>query len=121
MKSRVGPACQPATGCGKPSLLPKAISSASLWQIKAGPLEFGPFCGEKSPGRIETQTNSVQILFHSDNSGENRGWKLSYAATGNALCSFPFPAPTGVGKPGRWGLMVHLVLRLQAKEGVGCT
>ncbi|XP_025058514.1 mannan-binding lectin serine protease 1 isoform X3 [Alligator sinensis] len=52
-------------------------------KIKAGPLEFGPFCGEKSPGRIETQTNSVQILFHSDNSGENRGWKLSYAATGN--------------------------------------
>ncbi|XP_009633907.1 mannan-binding lectin serine protease 1 [Egretta garzetta] len=52
-------------------------------KIKAGHREFGPFCGEKSPGHIETQTNSVQILFHSDNSGENRGWKLSYTATGN--------------------------------------
>ncbi|NXG25165.1 MASP1 protease, partial [Grallaria varia] len=52
-------------------------------KIKAGQKEFGPFCGEKSPGRIETQTNSVQILFHSDNSGENRGWKLSYTAIGN--------------------------------------
>lgn len=62
------------------------------WQIKAGPREFGPFCGEKSPGRIETQTNSVQILFHSDNSGENRGWKLSYTAIGNSCC---FPWETG--------------------------
>ncbi|XP_050164392.1 LOW QUALITY PROTEIN: mannan-binding lectin serine protease 1 [Myiozetetes cayanensis] len=52
-------------------------------KIKAGQKEFGPFCGEKSPGGIETQTNSVQILFHSDNSGENRGWKLSYTAIGN--------------------------------------
>ncbi|XP_019359011.1 PREDICTED: mannan-binding lectin serine protease 1 isoform X1 [Gavialis gangeticus] len=63
-------------------------------KIKAGPLEFGPFCGEKSPGRIETQTNSVQILFHSDNSGENRGWKLSYTATGN-LCPLVQPPING--------------------------
>ncbi|XP_074860301.1 mannan-binding lectin serine protease 1 isoform X3 [Carettochelys insculpta] len=52
-------------------------------KIKAGQREFGPFCGEKSPGRLETQSNSVQILFHSDNSGENQGWKLSYTAVGN--------------------------------------
>ncbi|XP_032633192.1 mannan-binding lectin serine protease 1 isoform X2 [Chelonoidis abingdonii] len=52
-------------------------------KIKAGRKEFGPFCGEKSPGRLETQSNSVQILFHSDSSGENRGWKLSYTAIGN--------------------------------------
>uniref|UniRef100_K7F2C2 MBL associated serine protease 1 n=1 Tax=Pelodiscus sinensis TaxID=13735 RepID=K7F2C2_PELSI len=59
-------------------------------KIKAGEREFGPFCGEKSPGRLETQSNSVQILFHSDSSGENRGWKLSYTAIGN--CSGFFPA-----------------------------
>ncbi|XP_073445490.1 mannan-binding lectin serine protease 1 isoform X4 [Dendrobates tinctorius] len=51
-------------------------------KIKAGRKEFGPICGEKSPGRIETGSSSVQILFHSDNSGENGGWRLSYTVTG---------------------------------------
>ncbi|OXB75636.1 UNVERIFIED_CONTAM: hypothetical protein H355_001280 [Colinus virginianus] len=67
-------------------------------KIKAGPREFGPFCGEKSPGRIETQTNSVQILFHSDNSGENRGWKLSYTAIGNP-CPLVQPPINGKIEP----------------------
>ncbi|XP_053314638.1 mannan-binding lectin serine protease 1 isoform X4 [Spea bombifrons] len=51
-------------------------------KIKAGKREYGPYCGEKSPGRIETGSNSVQILFHSDNSGDNTGWRLSYTVTG---------------------------------------
>ncbi|XP_063117289.1 mannan-binding lectin serine protease 1 isoform X2 [Cavia porcellus] len=52
-------------------------------KIKAGSNVFGPFCGEKAPELISTQSHSVQILFHSDNSGENRGWRLSYRAAGN--------------------------------------
>ncbi|CAH6792214.1 Masp1 [Phodopus roborovskii] len=52
-------------------------------KIKAGPKVWGPFCGETSPEPISTQSHSVQILFRSDNSGENRGWRLSYRATGN--------------------------------------
>uniref|UniRef100_A0A8C3YP45 Complement C1s subcomponent n=1 Tax=Catagonus wagneri TaxID=51154 RepID=A0A8C3YP45_9CETA len=52
-------------------------------KIKAGPKLLGPFCGEKAPEPINTQSHSVQILFRSDNSGENRGWRLSYRATGN--------------------------------------
>ncbi|XP_054241875.1 mannan-binding lectin serine protease 1 [Indicator indicator] len=67
-------------------------------KIKAGQREFGPFCGEKSPGPIETQTNSVQILFHSDNSGENRGWKLSYTAIGNP-CPLVQPPLNGKIEP----------------------
>ncbi|NXE27186.1 MASP1 protease, partial [Ardeotis kori] len=67
-------------------------------KIKAGRREFGPFCGEKSPGLIETQTNSVQILFHSDNSGENRGWKLSYTAIGNP-CPLVQPPINGKIEP----------------------
>ncbi|XP_054441072.1 mannan-binding lectin serine protease 1 isoform X2 [Pteronotus mesoamericanus] len=51
-------------------------------KIKAGPKVLGPFCGEKAPEPINTQTHNVLILFRSDNSGENRGWKLSYKATG---------------------------------------
>lgn len=52
-------------------------------KIKAGSKVWGPFCGEKSPEAISTQSHSVQILFRSDNSGENRGWRLSYRAAGN--------------------------------------
>ncbi|KAM5277345.1 mannan-binding lectin serine protease 1 isoform 3-T3 [Hipposideros larvatus] len=52
-------------------------------KINAGPKVLGPFCGEKAPEPINTQTHSVQIVFRSDNSGENRGWRLSYSATGN--------------------------------------
>nr|3POB_A Chain A, Mannan-binding lectin serine protease 1 [Rattus norvegicus]3POE_A Chain A, Mannan-binding lectin serine protease 1 [Rattus norvegicus]3POF_A Chain A, Mannan-binding lectin serine protease 1 [Rattus norvegicus]3POF_B Chain B, Mannan-binding lectin serine protease 1 [Rattus norvegicus]3POG_A Chain A, Mannan-binding lectin serine protease 1 [Rattus norvegicus]3POG_B Chain B, Mannan-binding lectin serine protease 1 [Rattus norvegicus]3POG_C Chain C, Mannan-binding lectin serine protea len=49
-------------------------------KIKAGSKVWGPFCGEKSPEPISTQSHSIQILFRSDNSGENRGWRLSYRA-----------------------------------------
>ncbi|XP_053420226.1 mannan-binding lectin serine protease 1 isoform X2 [Nycticebus coucang] len=51
-------------------------------KIKAGPKVLGPFCGEKAPEPINTQSHSVQILFRSDSSGENRGWQLSYRAAG---------------------------------------
>ncbi|XP_075412306.1 mannan-binding lectin serine protease 1 isoform X2 [Tenrec ecaudatus] len=52
-------------------------------KIKVGSKVLGPFCGEKAPGPINTQSHSIQIVFHSDNSGENRGWRLSYRAAGN--------------------------------------
>ncbi|XP_069331313.1 mannan-binding lectin serine protease 1 isoform X3 [Eulemur rufifrons] len=52
-------------------------------KIKAGPNVLGPFCGEKAPEPINTQSHRVQIMFRSDNSGENRGWRLFYRATGN--------------------------------------
>ncbi|XP_048202936.1 mannan-binding lectin serine protease 1 isoform X2 [Perognathus longimembris pacificus] len=52
-------------------------------KIKAGPNVWGPFCGEKAPELINTQSHRVQIMFHSDNSGENQGWRLSYTASGN--------------------------------------
>ncbi|XP_059955260.1 mannan-binding lectin serine protease 1 isoform X4 [Mesoplodon densirostris] len=52
-------------------------------KIKTGPKVLGPFCGEKAPEPINTQSHSVQVLFHSDNSGENRGWRMLYSATGN--------------------------------------
>ncbi|KAM6443874.1 mannan-binding lectin serine protease 1 isoform 1-T1 [Liasis olivaceus] len=52
-------------------------------KIKAGLKDLGPFCGERPPARIETRSNHIQILFHSDNSGENGGWKLTYTTTGD--------------------------------------
>ncbi|XP_015217030.2 mannan-binding lectin serine protease 1 isoform X1 [Lepisosteus oculatus] len=74
---------------------PEVTCPYDYLKIKAGKREFGPLCGDRSPGRIETGSNSVQILFHSDNSGENIGWRLSYAAVGN---SCPNPQPPANGK-----------------------
>lgn len=67
-------------------------------KIKAGPKVLGPFCGEKTPEPINTQTHNVMILFRSDNSGENRGWKLSYKATGKE-CPEPQPPVHGKVEP----------------------
>ncbi|XP_057594580.1 mannan-binding lectin serine protease 1 isoform X2 [Hippopotamus amphibius kiboko] len=67
-------------------------------KIKAGPKVLGPFCGEKAPEPINTQSHSVQILFRSDNSGENRGWRLSYSTIGNE-CSKLQPPVHGKIEP----------------------
>ncbi|XP_023665398.1 mannan-binding lectin serine protease 1 [Paramormyrops kingsleyae] len=52
-------------------------------KIQTGQKELGPFCGDKPPDRIQTASNHVQVFFHSDSSGENIGWRLSYTADGN--------------------------------------
>ncbi|XP_036942120.1 mannan-binding lectin serine protease 1 isoform X1 [Acanthopagrus latus] len=57
-------------------------------KIRAGSREFGPFCGDQSPGEIQTDSNVVSVFFHSDNSGENRGWRITYTSTGS-----PCPVP----------------------------
>ncbi|XP_051520829.1 mannan-binding lectin serine protease 1 isoform X1 [Myxocyprinus asiaticus] len=67
-------------------------------KILAGDKEFGPFCGDQSPGKIKTGSNMVNILFHSDNSGENLGWKLTYTSTGTE-CSPPSAPLNGQLEP----------------------
>ncbi|XP_047676480.1 mannan-binding lectin serine protease 1 isoform X3 [Tachysurus fulvidraco] len=67
-------------------------------KIQAGERVFGPFCGDRSPGRIQTGSNIVSILFHSDNSGENLGWKLTYTSTGSE-CAAPTLPPNGHFEP----------------------
>lgn len=59
------------------------IDGVVFLQIQAGDRMLGPFCGDRSPGTIHTGSNIVSVLFHSDNSGENSGWKLTYTSTGN--------------------------------------
>ncbi|XP_074536099.1 mannan-binding lectin serine protease 1 [Halichoeres trimaculatus] len=61
-------------------------------KIIAGSRVFGPFCGDKSPGEIQTDSNNVTVVFHSDNSGENRGWRLTYTSTGSQ-CVAPEAPP----------------------------
>uniref|UniRef100_A0A8C7D2M7 MBL associated serine protease 1 n=1 Tax=Oncorhynchus kisutch TaxID=8019 RepID=A0A8C7D2M7_ONCKI len=58
-------------------------------KIQAGEKEYGPFCGDRPPGKIQTESNKVQVFFHSDNSGENIGWRLSYTSSGRSHCPVP--------------------------------
>ncbi|KAJ8397257.1 hypothetical protein AAFF_G00440910 [Aldrovandia affinis] len=67
-------------------------------KIQAGQREIGPLCGDRSPGRIRTGSNSIQIIFHSDNSGENIGWRLSYTAEGSQ-CPVLQPPVNGKMEP----------------------
>ncbi|XP_062872542.1 mannan-binding lectin serine protease 1 [Trichomycterus rosablanca] len=67
-------------------------------KIQVGERVLGPFCGDRSPGRIHTGSNVVNILFHSDNSGENLGWKLNYSSTGTE-CPVPLLPPNSHLEP----------------------
>ncbi|XP_061575933.1 mannan-binding lectin serine protease 1 [Cololabis saira] len=62
---------------------PEARCPYDYVQIETGSGGFGPFCGNQSPGVVETDSNVVAIRFHSDGSGENLGWRLVYTATGS--------------------------------------
>lgn len=55
---------------------------SGVCQVEAGSEEFGPFCGGRSPGLVQTDTNVLTLRFHTDDSGENSGWSLTYSTTG---------------------------------------
>nr|XP_020515672.2 mannan-binding lectin serine protease 1 [Labrus bergylta] len=67
-------------------------------KIKAGSTEFGPFCGDRSPGEIQTDTNIITVVFHSDNSGDNTGWRIKYTSTGSQ-CVVPEAPPHALMNP----------------------
>ncbi|XP_018591029.2 uncharacterized protein c1s.2 [Scleropages formosus] len=46
------------------------------------------FCGNVSPGVIETQSHSVQLEYHTDGEGLSLGWKLQYT-TERVQCESP--------------------------------
>ncbi|KAG1951950.1 mannan-binding lectin serine protease [Pimephales promelas] len=77
---------------------PEVTCPYDFIKIHAGDKEFDPLCGEQSPGKIQTGSNMVNILFHSDNSGENLGWKLTYTSTGSE-CSPPVAPHNGHLEP----------------------
>ncbi|XP_077396591.1 mannan-binding lectin serine protease 1 isoform X2 [Festucalex cinctus] len=66
---------------------PQALCPYDYIKIRAASKELGPFCGARSPGVIQTDTNVVAILFHSDHSGENVGWRMTYVSEGSQCAS----------------------------------
>ncbi|XP_068826016.1 complement C1r subcomponent isoform X1 [Capricornis sumatraensis] len=49
-------------------------------QIYVSGRNIGEFCGKQRPERIDAQSNSVDLLFFTDESGDSRGWKLYYTS-----------------------------------------
>ncbi|XP_019063565.1 mannan-binding lectin serine protease 2 [Fukomys damarensis] len=60
---------------------PEARCPYDSLQIHTGKGEYGPLCGETSPRRIETKSNTVTITFVTDDSGDHTGWKIHYTST----------------------------------------
>ncbi|XP_024588879.1 complement C1r subcomponent isoform X1 [Neophocaena asiaeorientalis asiaeorientalis] len=49
-------------------------------QIYANKRNIGEFCGKQRPEPIDTSSNSVDLLFFTDDSGDSQGWKLHYTS-----------------------------------------
>lgn len=59
--------------------------------------QFGPYCGNGFPGplSIETKSNTLDIVFQTDLTGQRKGWKLRYHGD-------PIPCPKGVTPNSVW-------------------
>ncbi|KAG8435767.1 hypothetical protein GDO86_013636, partial [Hymenochirus boettgeri] len=69
---------------------PQARCPYDTLKVFAGDMMLGSFCGRRSPGIVLTRSHSVDIAFHTDDSGDSRGWSLSY--TSQAIqCPNPQP------------------------------
>ncbi|XP_053256908.1 mannan-binding lectin serine protease 2 [Podarcis raffonei] len=73
---------------------PEVECPYDILKIKTPKQEFGPFCGDTLPMKIETRSNTVNIQFTTDLSGDHTGWKIRYTTT--ALpCPNPEAPPNG--------------------------
>ncbi|MGH0127704.1 UNVERIFIED_CONTAM: hypothetical protein FKN15_021534 [Acipenser sinensis] len=52
------------------------------------------YCGNKSPGTIETESHSVDIIFRTDESGYSKGWRIEYSSK-RVKCPMPVQFPNG--------------------------
>uniref|UniRef100_A0AAQ4Q1K3 Mannan-binding lectin serine peptidase 1 n=1 Tax=Gasterosteus aculeatus aculeatus TaxID=481459 RepID=A0AAQ4Q1K3_GASAC len=82
-------------------------------KITTGSKEFGPFCGNQPPAEIQTDSNVATVFFHSDNSGENLGWRITYTSTGSK-CRAPEAPPNALLTPvqSEYSFKDHIVVTL---------
>ncbi|XP_053548791.1 complement C1r subcomponent [Bombina bombina] len=57
---------------------PRARCPYDTLKIYSGGQLQDTFCGNHSPKTLRTQSNSVDIVFQTDESGDSRGWRLKY-------------------------------------------
>lgn len=69
-----------------PSILPLLVLSLCWFhhfisfQFVARDKQFGPYCGNgfSEPLNIETKSNTLNVIFQTDQTGQKKGWKLRY-------------------------------------------
>ncbi|XP_075071895.1 complement C1r subcomponent [Mixophyes fleayi] len=59
---------------------PRALCPYDTLTIFAGGSLMKSYCGRRSPGIVRTQSNEVDIVFQTDDSGDSRGWKLHFTS-----------------------------------------
>uniref|UniRef100_A0A8C0FYK8 complement subcomponent C1r n=1 Tax=Chelonoidis abingdonii TaxID=106734 RepID=A0A8C0FYK8_CHEAB len=80
--------------CGEACWCDSGFGESSLpLQIQAHGREIGEFCGKVSPGSIETNSNAVDVLFFTDESGFNHGWRIHYSSESKWLPSQSYSRP----------------------------
>lgn len=67
-------------------------------QIRTDREEYGRFCGDTKPHRIQTNSSTVTVTFTTDESGEHTGWKIRYSSTAQP-CPDPVAPPNGRVSP----------------------
>ncbi|XP_006016220.1 mannan-binding lectin serine protease 2 isoform X1 [Alligator sinensis] len=77
---------------------PEALCPYDALKIKTPKKQYGPFCGQTLPPKIETGSNAVDITFTTDISGDHTGWKIKYTTTA-LLCPNPKAPPNGHIRP----------------------
>ncbi|XP_070266847.1 complement C1s subcomponent [Myotis yumanensis] len=79
--------------------------------------QFGPYCGNGFPGplNIETHSNALDIIFQTDQTGQQKGWKLRYH--GDPIpCAKEFTA-NSVWEPQKEKYVFKDVVKITCLEG----
>ncbi|XP_073862052.1 LOW QUALITY PROTEIN: complement C1s subcomponent-like [Macaca fascicularis] len=87
----------------------------------AGDQQFGPYCGRGFPGplNIETKSNALDIIFQTDLTGQNKGWKLRYH--GDPMPCPKEETPTSVWEPAKAKYVFRDVVWITCLDGFeGC-
>ncbi|KAM4651187.1 mannan-binding lectin serine protease 2 [Discoglossus pictus] len=87
-------------------------------QITTGGNNLAPLCGDTIPAEINIRSNKVDLVFTTDDSGQNTGWRIMY--TTKALpCPNPVLPPRGHFAPRKETYVVRDKLTLTCDTGYG--